>query len=52
MESHVQNEGQRLGASLKSLGIYIGQEILALQKAVVKRFESIEEIIGVYEQGK
>ena len=52
LESHVQNEDQRLGASMKSLEIYTGQEIQALQKTVVKRFETIEEIIGADEHGK
>ena len=50
LESHVQNEDQRLGASVKSLEIYTGQEIRALQKTVVKRFKAIEEIIGADEQ--
>ena len=52
LESHVQNEDQRLGASMKPLEIYTGQEIQALRKTVVKRFEMIEEIIGADEQGK
>ena len=52
LESHVQNKDQRLGASLKSLEIYTGQEIQALQKRVVKRFEMFVEIIGTDEQGK
>ena len=46
LESHVQNEDQRLCASLKSLEIYTGWEIQALQKTIAKRFEIIEEIIG------
>ena len=37
---------------MKSLEIYTGQEIQALQRTVVKRFEMIEEIIGTDEQGK
>ena len=37
---------------MKSLKIYIGQEIQALQKAVVKRFETIEKIIRADEQGE
>ena len=52
MESHVQNEDQRLSASMKSLKIYTGQEIQALQKTIVKKFEIIEEIIRADEQGK
>ena len=52
LESHVQNEDQRLGASMKSLEIYNGQKILALQKTVVKRFEMTEKIIEADEQGK
>ena len=52
LESHVQNEDQRLGVSMKSLDIYTGQEIQALQKTIVKRFEIIEEITGAYKQGK
>ena len=48
----MQDNGQRLGVSMKSLEIYIGQEIQALQKTVIKRFEIIEEIIGADEQGK
>ena len=45
LESHVQNEDQRLGTSVKSLEIYTGQETQSSQKTVVKRFEMIEEII-------
>ena len=52
LESHVQNEDQRLGASMKSLEIYTGQEIQALQKTIIKRFEIIEKIIGADEQEK
>ena len=37
---------------MKSLEIYTDQEIQALQKTVVKRFEMIKEIIGAHEQGK
>ena len=37
---------------MKSLEIYTGQEIQALQKRVVKRFEMFVEIIGTDEQGK
>ena len=37
---------------MKSLEIYTGQEIQALQNTIVKRFEMIEEIIGSDEQGK
>ena len=48
----MQNKDQRLGASMKSLEIYTGREIQALQKTVVKRFEIIEEIIRADEQGK
>ena len=35
LESHVQKEEQRLGDSMKSLEIYMGQKIKALQKIVV-----------------
>ena len=53
MESHKQNKDQRLGATVKSLEIYTGQEIQALQKTVVKRVvEVIEKIIGADEQKK
>ena len=52
MESQVQNENQKLSASMKSLEIYTGQEIEALQKTIIKRLEMIEEIIGADEQGK
>ena len=44
-ESHVQNEEQMLDGSMKSLEIYTGQEIQALPKTIVKRFEKIEEIL-------
>ena len=37
LESHVQNEDQRQGASMKSLEIYTGQEIQALQKTIIKK---------------
>ena len=43
LESHVQNASQRLGASKKSLEIYTGQKIQALQKTMIKRFEIIEK---------
>ena len=52
LESHVQNADQRGSASVKSLEIYTDQEIQTLQKIVVKRFETIESIIGPDEQGK
>ena len=48
----MQNEDQRLDASIKLLDIYTGQEIQALEKTVVKLFETIEEIIEADEQGK
>ena len=32
---------------MKVLEIYIAQEVLALQKTIVKRFEMTEEIFGV-----
>ena len=47
----MRNEDQRLCELMKSLEIFIGQEILALQKTVVKTFEIIEEIIGTDEHG-
>ena len=37
---------------MKSLEIYRGQEIQTLQKRVAKRFKTIEEMIGAYEQVK
>ena len=37
---------------MKSLEIFIGQEVQALQKAVVRRFETIEEIIRADEPGR
>ena len=43
LESHVQNEDQRLDASMKSLEIYTNQEIQALQKTIIKRFKIIED---------
>ena len=45
LESHVQNENQKLIDLMKSLEIFTGQEIQALQKTVIKRFESIEELV-------
>ena len=45
MESYVQNEDQRLFKSMKPLEKFTGQQIQALQKTVVKRFEMIEEIM-------
>ena len=47
----MQNEDQRLCESMKSLEIFIGQGILALQKTVVKTFEIIEETIKTDEHG-
>lgn len=47
----MQNEDQRLDASMKSLEIYAGQDIQDLQKTMIKRFEMIEEIVGADEQG-
>ena len=49
LESYVQSEDQRLCESMKSLEIFIGQEIQALQKTVIKIFEATEEIIRVVE---
>ena len=40
----MQNEDQKLFDSMKSLEIFTGQEIQALQKTVVKRFETIEKL--------
>ena len=45
LESHVQNEDQRLGASMKSLESYPGQEIQALQKTIIKRFEIMRKLL-------
>ena len=39
LESHVQNEDQRLGTLMKSLEMHTGQEIQDLQKISVNRFE-------------
>ena len=52
LKSYVQNEDKWPGASMKSLEKFTGQEIQALQKTIIKRFEIIEEIIGADEQGK
>ena len=52
LKSHVQNEDQRLSASIKLLEICKGQEIQTLQKMVVKRLDVIEETIRANEQGK
>ena len=52
MESHVQNDNQKLIDLMKSLEIYTGQESQALQKIVIKRFESIEELVRTDKQGK
>ena len=41
-----------LSTSMKSLEIYTGQEIQALQKTVVGKFEKIVEIIGADEKGE
>ena len=49
LESHVQNENQRLCASIKLPEIYTCQEIQALQKTIITRFEMMEEIIGADE---
>ena len=51
LKPHVQNKDQKLGASVKSLEIYTGQEIQALHKTVGKRFKMTEEIIRADEQG-
>ena len=45
LESHVQNQHQRLGASMKSLEIYTGQEIQALQKTVVKDLKQLRKLL-------
>ena len=50
LESHVQNENQKLIDLMKSLEIFTGQEIQALQK-VVKSFESLEELVRTDNQG-
>ena len=52
LESYVQNKDQRLNDSMKALELYAGQEIQALQKAVVRRVEMIEEIIRTDAQGE
>ena len=46
----MQNEDQRLFESMRSLELYTTQEIQTLQKAVVKRFEMIEEIVRTDKQ--
>lgn len=38
--------------SIKSLKLFTSQEMQALQKAVVKRFKTIERIIKIDEQGE
>ena len=45
LEVNVQNKDQRLSKSMKALELYARQESQTLQKAVVKEFETIEEII-------
>ena len=45
LESHVQNEDQRLGASVKLLEIYTGQEIQALPKIVVKDLKLLRKLL-------
>ena len=45
LELHVQNEDQRLGASMKSLEIYTGQEIKALQKTVEKDWKHLRKFL-------
>ena len=44
LESHVQNETQKLFDLMKSLEIFTGQEIRDLQKTAIKRFELTEEL--------
>lgn len=51
LESCVQNENQILVDLMKSLKIFTGQEIQALQKMVVKSFESLEELVRTDNQG-
>ena len=48
----MKNEDQKIDTLVKSLETYAGQEIQALQKTMIKRFEMIEEIIRTGEQGK
>ena len=53
IELYVHNEDQRLCESVKSLEIFTGQEIQvlqALEKIVVKSFETLEEIIRTNEK--
>ena len=50
LESCVQNENQILVDLMKSLKIFTGQEIQALQK-VVKSFESLEKLVRTDNQG-
>ena len=45
LELHVQNKGQKLFDSMKSLEIFTGEEIQDLQKTVGKRFKLTEESI-------
>ena len=52
LESQVQNENQKLIDLMKSLEIFTGQEIQTLQKTVLKRLESIEELIRTDKQGE
>ena len=48
----MQNEDQKLFDLVKSLEIFMGQEIQALQKTVIKRFELSEESIRTNKQGE
>lgn len=48
----VQNKDQNLNESMRVLAQHIGLEIWTLQKAAVKRLETMEGIIGTDEQGE
>ena len=48
----MQNENQKLIDLMKSLEIFTDQEIQALQKTVIKRFGSIEELVRTDNQGE
>lgn len=52
LDSRVQNGNQKLIDLTKSLEIFTGQEFQALQKTVVKRFESFKELVRTNKQGQ
>ena len=52
LESYMQITDQKLNESMRTLEQHIGQEIQTLQKAMVKSFEMIGEIIGTAGRGE